>query len=232
MDKWYIESRQPTLFGKNPIIWFWTKDFYVEEISRDLANKIIVENHYSKKFYNATYIHLWVFIDKELIWVLQYWYAMNPASQSSVVKDTEQDEYLELNRMWLDDVAPKNSESQAIWYSIKYIKRKYKKIKWIQSFADERCWCYGIVYQACNFLFYGEHLSKFWELDWETFHNSIMTSEKAWPRWYNLLNHPDNKDRVIKHELRQFRYIYFIKKWQKEKCLLKEKKYLKYYNND
>jgi hypothetical protein len=64
---------------------------------------------------------------------------MNPASQASVVKDTEIDEYLELNRMWLSDEAPKNSESKAISYSIKYIKRKYPKIKWIQSFADERC---------------------------------------------------------------------------------------------
>jgi hypothetical protein len=64
---------------------------------------------------------------------------MNPASQKSVVSDTEIDEYLELNRMRLDDKAPKNSESKAVGYSIKYIKRKYPKIKWIQSFADERC---------------------------------------------------------------------------------------------
>ena len=61
----------------------------------------------------------------------------------------------------------RNSESMAISYSIKYIKGKLKTIKWIQSFADERCGGLGIVYQACSFRYYGEHTSSFWELDGE-----------------------------------------------------------------
>ena len=163
---------------------------------------------------------------------MQYGYAMNPASCSSVVKGTNKKEYLELNRMWIDDDCKQYAESQAISYSIKYIKKKLKKIKWIQSFADERCGGFGIVYQACSFDYFGEHLNKFWELDGETFHNSIKTSEKAGKRGYNLLNDPKNKDRVIKHELRQFRYIKFIDKREKKNCLLKQKPYLKHYNND
>ena len=142
------------------------------------------------------------------------------------------DEYLELNRMWLDDKAKRNSETKAISYSLRYIRSKFPKIKWIQSFADERCGCFGIVYQAASFSFYGEHTSSFWSLDGETFHNSIMTSEKAGPRGYKLLNDPNNKDRVEKHTLRQFRYIKFIDKRWKKKCLLKEQPYLKYYNGD
>jgi hypothetical protein len=42
----------------------------------------------------------------------------------------------------------------------------------------------------------------------------------------------NNKDSATSEELRQFRYIYFINKKYKDKCLLKEKKYLKFYNND
>jgi hypothetical protein len=167
-----------------------------------------------------------------MIGVLQYGYAMNPKSCGSVVSGTQMDEYLELNRMWLDDIAVKNSESKAISYSLKYIRKKYPKIKWIQSFADERCGCFGIVYQACSFLFYGEHTSSFWELDGETFHNSIKTSEKAGKRGYGLLNDPKNKDRVKQYSLRQFRYIKFIDKRWRKKCLLKEKPYLKHYNGD
>ena len=117
-------------------------------------------------------------------------------------------------------------------YSIKYIKGKYKTIKWIQSFADERCGGLGIVYQACSFRFYGEHTSSFWELDGETFHNSIKTSEKAGKRGYNLLNDPKNKDRVNHYQLRQFRYIKFLDKRWVTKCRHKEKPYLKHYNND
>ena len=227
-----IYSDQQSMFGAREIIGFGSDDWHVKEIERKLANDLIVKNHYSKKFYNATYIHLGVFICGELLGVLQYGYAMNPASCGSVVEGTQMDEYLELNRMWLDDKAERNSETKAISYSLRYIRSKFPKIKWIQSFADERCGCFGIVYQAASFDFYGEHTSSFWSLDGETFHNSIMTSEKAGARGYKLLNNPKNKDRVEKHTLRQFRYIKFIDKRWKKKCLLKEQPYLKYYNGD
>ena len=232
MSKKYIYKNQSSLWGEPECIGFGTESFYVKEIDRKLANKIIIENHYSKKVYNATYIHLGVFFEEKLKGVLQYGYAMNPASCGSVVKGTKQNEYLELNRMWIDDDCKQYAESQAISYSIKYIKKKLKKIKWIQSFADERCGGFGIVYQACSFDYFGEHTNKFWELDGETFHNSIFTSEKAGKRGHNLLNNPKNKERIIKHELRQFRYIKFIDKREKKNCLLEQKPYLKHYNND
>ena len=226
----FIISAQASLYGQAECIGFGSQLFFVREIDRNTANEIIVKNHYSGKFYNATYIHLGVFYNSQLVGVLQYGYAMNPASQASVVADTKIDEYLELNRMWLsDDIPIRYAESQAISFSVKYIKRKFPKIKWIQSFADERCGGFGIVYQASSFLYYGEHTSKFWELDGHTYHNSIMTSEKAGPIGYKLLNLVENKHRVIKHELRQFRYIKFIDRRYIKKCLLKEQPYPKHY---
>jgi len=230
MEKGFITNQ--TLFGKPEIIGFGSSDFYVQEVGRNFANETIVKNHYSNKVYNGTYIHLGIYIKSELLGILQYGYAMNPSSCDSVVKGTEQDQYLELNRMWLDDKAARNSESKAISYSIKYIKGKLPRIKWIQSFADERCGFFGIVYQACSFNFYGEHESVFWELEGEIFHNSIKTSRKAGKRGYDLLNNPINKDKIKSEKLRQFRYIKFIDSRWKKKCLLKEKPYLKYYNGD
>ena len=52
----YIE--EISLIGPNFIHGFGSEDFYIKEIDRDIANKIIKENHYSHKFYNETYIHL------------------------------------------------------------------------------------------------------------------------------------------------------------------------------
>jgi hypothetical protein len=230
MSKSYIHSDQSSLWGGSEVIGFGSDDFYIKEIDRSLANDLVVKNHYSKKFYNGTYIHLGLFVDGEIKGVLQYGYAMNPASGGSVVEGTEKDQYLELNRMWIADNVGEYPESRAISYSLKYIRKRYPKIKWIQSFADERCGGFGIVYQACSFDYYGEHINMFWELDGETFHNSIMTSEKAGKRGYNLLNNPKNKDRVIKHELRQFRYIKFLDQRWKKKCLHKEKLYPKHYS--
>ncbi len=229
MNNSILYDNQSTMFWNKTIIWFWNEILKVEEIDKKISDTIIIKNHYSKKVYNWTYIHLWVFYNNEIVWVLQYWYAMNPASCWSVVEWTMQDEYLELNRMWIKDNVIEYIESQAISLSIKYIKSKFRKIKWIQSFADERCGWFWIVYQACSFSYYWEHTSSFWELDWETFHNSIKTSEKAWPRWFHLLNNPDSKDRVIHHELRQFRYIKYLDNRYKNKCLHKEKKYPKHY---
>ncbi len=230
MYKGLIYNDQQTLFGAREIIGFGSDDFYVKEIERKLANDLIVKNHYSKKFYNATYIHLGVFICGELLGVLQYGYAMNPASCGSVVEGTQIDEYLELNRMWLDDKAKRNSETMALSYSLRYIRSKFPKIKWIQSFADERCGCFGIVYQAASFSFYGEHVSTFWTVDGEVYHNSLMTRDPKLSKSAKFLQ--DNKERATSEELRQFRYIKFIDKRWKKKCLLKEQPYPKYYNGD
>ena len=120
----YIFNNQSSLWGEPECIGFGYKQFYIKEIDRKLANKIIIKNHYSKKVYNGTYIHLGVFYNSQIKGVLQYGYAMNPSSCKSVVKNTKKNEYLELNRMWIDDDCLKYAESRAISFSIKYIKRK------------------------------------------------------------------------------------------------------------
>ena len=228
--KKYIYSEQSSLWGDAECLGFGSEDFYIKEIDRSLANDLIVKNHYSKKFYNATYIHLGLFNENDIIGVLQYGYAMNPASCASVVDGTQKNEYLELNRMWIADDVGQYPESRAISYSIKYIKRKYPKIKWIQSFADERCGGFGIVYQACSFSYYGEHNSTFWELEGKIYHNSLMTRNPELSKSAKYIQ--ENKNKAAPYSLRQFRYIKFLDKREKKKCLLKEQTYPKHYNND
>ena len=227
MGKGYIYSNQGSLFGQGDVVGFGSDSFHVREIDRVLANQLIVTNHYSKKVYAATYIHLGVYLDGELSGALQFGYAMNPASGGSVVAGTEMNEYLELNRMWLDDICPRNSESMALSYAIKYIKRKYPKVKWIQSFADERCGGFGIVYQACSFDYFGEHDSVFWELDGVIYHNSLMTRDRKLSKSAAIIQ--DGKDRAKSHTLRQFRYIKFIDQREKKNCRLKQMPYPKHY---
>lgn len=175
MKKGLIYETQMSLWGKPKVIGYSNGYIYTKEIPREQANAIIRANHYSHKTYNASFIHLGVFLNDELVGVLQYGSAMNPASGASVVTGTSIENFLELNRMWLDDKAGRNSESQAISCSIKYIKHRYPRVKWIQSFADERCHCFGIVYQSASFKYYGEHTNVFWELDGEFYHNVNMT---------------------------------------------------------
>ena len=124
--------------------------------------------------------------------------------------DTVQGEYLELNRMWLSDVAPRNSESRAISYAIKYIRRACPSVAWIQSFADERCGGLGVVYQAANFLYLGSHKTTFYMLDGETYHDMLLTAHKKGGKRGIFLR--ENLHRAEKRTLRQFRYIFFLKR--------------------
>lgn len=213
----YIYSAQMSLFGQRDVVGFGGDDFCVKLIDRDTANALIMRHHYSRKFYNATYIHLALFIEGEVMGVLQFGYAMNPASASSVVAGTEMDEYLELNRMWLDDAAPRNSESRALAMAVKFIRRAYPKVKWIQSFADERCGLFGTVYQAAGFTFHGEHMGRFWELDGVVYHDSILTDSRKelTPAGSRLRA---NKDRAVRLDLRQFRYLRFLQPRFAKQC--------------
>jgi len=229
MNKKYIYKNQSSLWGEPECIGFGTDEFYVKEIDKKLSKDIIIKNHYSKKVCNdaTTHIHLGVFYNDKLKGVLQYGYAMNPQSMSSVVSGTQLSQYKELNRMWIDDNCKKYAESQAISCSIKYIKKKYKSVKWVQTFADERCGGLGIVYQACSFDYYGEHVSTFWEFEGEIYHNSIITNNGRNKK--RELERSGFKEKAIKKTLRQFRYIKFIDKRVKKNCLLKEQPYPKHY---
>jgi hypothetical protein len=205
----YLLDDQAALFGARRACGFGTPAFHVREIHRDQANAIIRLRHYSRSVVANSYVHLGVFIDGEMLGVLQFGYAMNPASGRTVVEGTPNDGYLELNRMWLDDFAPKCSESRAISYAVRYIRRALPKVRWIQSFADERCGLNGTVYQACNFVFVGEHSSPFWELDGEVFHNIIATAKgRAGGKRGTWLR--ENLHRATRREFRQFRYLFFM----------------------
>ena len=224
----YIWNEQLTLFGEREVLGFGSDVFYVKVIPKAKADDVIIRNHFSHKIYNGSYIHLGVFSQGALLGVLQYGYAMNPASQAGVVAGTARDEYLELNRMWLDDCLERNSESRALSYSIKYIKRKYPKIQWIQSFADERCGGFGIVYQAANFLFVGEHIATFWRLDGVWYHNTLATAHNGKQgRAGDYLQ--ANIERATRHEFRQFRYIFFLKNHARRRLLKKVLPYPKHY---
>jgi hypothetical protein len=207
----YLFDPQADLFGRREAIGFGESSFYVRLIDKDLANRIVIANHYSKRIYLASTLHLGVIVDGALAGVLQYGFAMNPASADSVVAGTTMAEYLELNRMWLADAAPRNSESRALAFSIRLIRRIRPAVKWIQSFADERCGLFGTVYQAAGFTYHGEHAGIFWELDGEFFHNSLMTNGKTAtsPRAARLIA---NRDRAVRHDLRQFRYLRFLQR--------------------
>jgi hypothetical protein len=219
-----IYSSQESLLGEPEVVGWRKGDLAVEEIDRDIANEIIRQNHYSGKIYKGTYLHYGAFWRGELVGIAQYGYAMNPASQESVVSGTKLNEYLELNRLWVDDSMPKNSESALLALTLRVIKAT-TRVKWIQSFADERCRLFGAVYQACSFLYCGEHTATFWEVEGTWFHNSLMSRDPSLTPKARFLQ--ENKHRATPYNLRQFRYLKFLDPSYRSKLQLKTYPYPK-----
>ncbi|OEU69158.1 MAG: hypothetical protein BA863_17505 [Desulfovibrio sp. S3730MH75] len=201
-DKGYIH-------GSQDVAGFGNKSFCVMAIPVAEAREIITNHHYSRRVVNNSYVHLGVYLKGKRVGALQFGYTLNPHRTGHIVTDTVVGQYLELNRMWLSDEAPRNSESMAISYAVKYIKKAIPSVAWIQSFADERCGGLGVVYQAANFVYCGYHYTTFYELDGETYHPMLLTAHKKCGKRGRFLR--ENINRAKKQKLRQFRYIYFVK---------------------
>ncbi|BEL89333.1 Uncharacterised protein [Serratia marcescens] len=100
---------------------------------------------------------------------------------------------------------------RAISYALKTIKLLYPAVDWVQTFADERCGRFGVVYQASNFDYVGSHQTTFYKLDGEWYHKISMTTRgrKASVRG-NFLQ--DNAHRATAYMFNQFRHIRFFNK--------------------
>lgn len=202
--------------GNSGVMGFGCADFYVGRIPWTVAREVIIAHHYSHKIVNNSYLHLGVYIDGAFEGVLSWGYALNPASAGKVVEGTVQGEYLELNRMWVSDDAPRNSESRAISFALKYVRRACPSVAWVQSFADERCAGLGVVYQACSFLYVGCHEACFYELDGQLYHQIIATAKRGRKGRCMGVYVRENLHRATRHTWRQFRYIRFLKTdWQR-----------------
>ncbi|HDY4931391.1 TPA: protein mom [Yersinia enterocolitica] len=186
-------------------------DLHVATIPVWLARLVIIHFHYSKRIVNNSYLHLGIFSGRDLVGVMQWGYAMNPSSGGRVVEGTGNRQYMELNRLWVHDDMLTNTESRAISYALKTIKLLHPGVEWVQTFADERCGRFGVVYQASNFDYVGSHQSTFYELDGEWYHKIALTTKasKAGVRGLHL---QANIHRATAHSFTQFRYIKFLNK--------------------
>ncbi len=212
--------------GADAVAGFGTRDFYVAWIPRRQACEMIIANHYSGRIVQNAYVHLGVFLGGDLVGALQFGHAMVPRATAKIVAGSTTGTYLELNRMWLSDLAPRNSESRAIAYAVRYIRRVCPRVRWIMTFADERLGRWGVVYQAANFLYVGSHKCRFWVLDGETYHDMLLTAHgpNCSPRGRHLR---DNLHRATRHEYRQFRYVLPLHPAARRGLLLKPRPYPK-----
>lgn len=124
--------------------------FTVEPISREDIVYICKEKHYLKRVPSIVKAY-GLYDGIELIGGITF--GVPPSAQlMKLCGEENKHKVLELNRLWCDDKAPKNSESFLIGNAIKMLKVDKPEIKILVSYADTRENHVGIVYQATNWL--------------------------------------------------------------------------------
>lgn len=179
------------------------KDIVVKPISRTDANRIVKALHYSGKVVPNSQIHLGVFLDGKCGGALQLGPSMRQDYSARLVTGTRPREFIELNRMAFADWLPRNSESRAIGFALRMLKREYKHLKWVLSFADGTQCGDGTIYRASGFILTGIKVNDGLRVNpatgepmqrMQAYHLCIMKEFDTWPALEGF----------------QLRYVYFL----------------------
>ena len=132
-------------------------------IEKSKATELVVRNHYLHRSPPISWA--WgIIVSDEIKGILTVGRPVTWSACSSVVGE-KHSEYLnpcarshdvyELNRLWVDDALPKNTESQFIAWCLRELKKVNSRIILI-SYADGSQGHVGYVYQATNWLYLGK----------------------------------------------------------------------------
>ena len=128
------------------------KDIVVKPIKASAANAIIKKIHYSGKVVQNSRLHFGVFLNGRLEGAMQLGSPMDKRKSIGLVSGTEWNGMIELNRMAFSDDLPRFSESRAIGFVLRLIRKNYPQIKWVQSFSDATACGDGTIYRASGFV--------------------------------------------------------------------------------
>jgi hypothetical protein len=213
------------------------KQIEVKIIPSNIARAFIKEYHYSGKVVNNSNLHFGCFLDGRLHGVLSYGSSLDKRKMMTLVDGTGWNEFLELNRMALDDYLPRNSESYCIAMTLRMIKKNAPHIKWVVSFADG-CSCGdGTIYRASNFVL--TDIKENYNLcelpSGEKIHKMTLESNPTTKRdelggksYYDITEGKFDFKRYVEYTNAkilkgfQLRYVYFIDKQSRKKLTVPE----------
>jgi hypothetical protein len=120
----------------------------VATLDAKTASRMVIAHHYLHR--RPPISHAFgVYRHGELLGVVTYGVPASRHLQKSACP-TAPDDVLELNRLWLDDVLPANSES---WFVSRTLRMLPPRI--VVSYADPLHGHYGYIYRALNFRYAG-----------------------------------------------------------------------------
>lgn len=129
-------------------------DFVVRELSRVVATDFVQKYHYSPVMPRLTKHFLGFFLDNKLVGVLTLGWGTQPRQTiNKMFPGLESKDYYEIGKMCMDEEMPRNSESQMISATVKWLKKNKPECLFLYTMADGIMGKCGYVYQASNFYF-------------------------------------------------------------------------------
>jgi hypothetical protein len=131
------------------------KDIRLAPIAAADASACIRRLHYSGKIVQNSQLHLGVFLAGRLGGAMQFGPSLDKRKLQGLVTGTPWNGFIELNRMACAEWLPRNSESRALGFALRLIRRTYPHLQWIVSFADATQSGDGTIYRAAGFVLTG-----------------------------------------------------------------------------
>lgn len=192
--------------------------FTIKEISKKLANRIQIKNHYLHT--KASCIRgFGLFYGNDIIGVILYG---NPTAPTTIdiCGLEERKNVIEITRLWIADGTPKNTESYFIGNTVKMVDKDI-----IIAFADPEYHHIGTVYQASNFIFTGksERGGRVISIKNNNIHNKTLW--KQYKTATKIREVFGDENVYYKPYITKLRYVYFNCKPKRKKELFGKLKY-------
>jgi len=208
--------------------------YVIKRIHKNKASLFVAERHYSAVMPRLTKHFLGFFFKDELVGVLTLGWGTNPMGTiKKMFPELTTKDYFEIGKMCMDESMPRNSESQMLSQTHKWIKENLPDIKYLYTWADGIVGKPGYVYQSANYLYGGFIWTDIYvtEKGEKVHFRTIQRQLKKEMGRDDLKYGPRPDDKIMGQRGfsrvwgKQFKFIYPITK--------KDRKYLyKYSNND
>lgn len=220
-----VNVEQTNLFDYVEDVWkpsYDIKNYKVKRINCETAKEYICKNHYSHGCHNAPYPCYALYDNEYMIGCLMFATPCSENVRASIFGEEYKDNVIELHRLHILDLTPRNTESWFISRCVKLLLEDRPQTWAIISFSDTTEGHVGTIYKASNFMFLGttSKATFFMDEDGRLHHprqNGVnITLEEAEQRkWIPVKRESKN------------RYLLIVGKTKKEK-----KEHLKLFKNN
>jgi hypothetical protein len=195
-----------------------------QEIEKNVAKQEVITNHYLHRPCPISWT--WgAFVDDKLKGVLTIGKPPSWSTMCGLVGESYKDfknnpdsrakDVYELNRLWVDDCLPRNTESRFIGWCLRSLRQLRPNVILV-SYADSKMGHVGYVYQATNWIYTGTS-APFKDIhpegygDYRSVPNSVRGEKVNGKRGWALDPNVPRIERSIKH-----RYVWFASTRDKE----------------